>query len=67
MKEIILVTGGSGFIASHLIDKLIDLDYFIINIDKLDYCSYNNIEDINDKYKFIQGNISNLELLRYIF
>ncbi len=67
MKEIILVTGGSGFIASHLIDKLLNLDYFVINIDKIDYCSYNNFEDIENKYKFIQGNITNLELLRYIF
>tara|TARA_E500000178_G_C16991863_1_gene741194 strand:- start:62 stop:1006 length:945 start_codon:yes stop_codon:yes gene_type:complete len=67
MKEIILVTGGSGFIASHLIDKLLNLDYFVINIDKIDYCSYNNFEDIKDKYKFIYGNITNLELLRYIF
>ena len=66
-KESILVTGGSGFIASHLIDKLIELDYYVINIDKLDYCSYDNTLDIKDKYKFIQGNITNLELLRFIF
>lgn len=65
-KEQILVTGGCGFIASHLITKLIDLDYFIINIDKLDYCSNNKFKN-NSSYKFIQGNICNLELLRHIF
>lgn len=67
MKKNILVTGGSGFIASHLVDKLIDLNYFVINLDKLDYCSYNNTLDIEGKYKFIQGNLNNLELLRHIF
>lgn len=67
MTKTILVTGGSGFIASHLVDKLIELNFFVINIDKIDYCSFDNTTDIKDKYKFIQGNICNLELLRYIF
>lgn len=66
-KKTILVTGGSGFIASHLVDRLVDLDYFVINLDKLDYCSYNNTLDIDGKYKFIQGNLNNLELLRHLF
>jgi len=29
----ILVTGGSGFIGSHLIDKLVDLEYEVYNFD----------------------------------
>ena len=41
-KQVILVTGGSGFIASHLIDRLIKNNNMVINIDKLDYCSYDN-------------------------
>lgn len=28
-----LVTGGSGFIGSHLVDKLIELGHYVINID----------------------------------
>ena len=66
-KQQILVTGGCGFIASHLITKLIELDYFIINIDKLDYCSNNEKLKNSSSYKFIQGNICNLELLRHLF
>ncbi len=68
MKDYILVTGGSGFIASHLIDNLIELNYYVVNLDKLDYCSnYDYTYDIDNKYKFIHGNITNLELLRYLF
>ena len=33
----ILVTGGSGFIASHLVDRLIAEGNFVINLDKLDF------------------------------
>lgn len=65
MKSV-LVTGGSGFVASNLVDKLVDLDYFVINLDKLDYCSFNNTEDIKGKYKFINGNICNKEFVLFI-
>lgn len=65
-KKAVLVTGGSGFIASHLVDRLIKLGYFVINIDRLDYCSYDNTKNINNCYKFIQGNITNKELITFI-
>lgn len=67
IKKSVLVTGGSGFIASHLVDSLIKIGYFVINIDKLDYCSYDNTKNINNSYKFIQGNITNKELIMFIF
>lgn len=66
-KKTVLVTGGSGFIASHLVDRLVKTGYFVINLDKIDYCSYNNTKDIPNKYKFIHGNINNKELLMFIF
>ena len=62
----ILVTGGSGFIASHLVDRLIEEGNFVINIDKLDYNSYDNTTGIPNKYKFIKGNINNKELILFI-
>lgn len=65
-KKSVLVTGGSGFIASHLVDRLVQLGYFVVNLDKLDYCSYNNTESIENHYKFIQGNICNKELVEFI-
>ena len=36
MKKIV-VTGGSGFIGSNLIQLLLKKKYFVINIDKLSY------------------------------
>ena len=38
MKKII-VTGGSGFIGSNLVNYLIRRKYYVINIDKLTYSS----------------------------
>ena len=38
MKKI-LVTGGSGFIGSNLVNYLIKKKYYVINIDKLTYSS----------------------------
>ena len=38
MKKII-VTGGSGFIGSNLVNYLIKKKYFVINIDKQNYSS----------------------------
>lgn len=62
----VLVTGGSGFCASHLIDSLIERGDYVVNIDKLDYCSYDNTENIPGKYKFIKGNICNSEMITFI-
>ena len=36
MKRFV-VTGGSGFIGSNLIKFLLNKNYFVINIDKLNY------------------------------
>ena len=56
MKKFI-VTGGLGFIGSNLIKYLLELNYYIINIDKVSYASnfYNIKEFKNNKfYKFIK-------------
>lgn len=66
-KKSVLVTGGSGFIASHLVDRLVKNGYFVVNIDKLDYCSFDNTKNIPNSYKFILGNIANKELISFIF
>ena len=62
----IIVTGGLGFIGSNLIKTLINLGYFIINVDKINYASnfYNvkNFEN-NKKYTFKKCDINNEKVI----
>ncbi len=60
MKKII-VTGGSGFIGSNLINFLIKKNFFIINIDKLTYSSNNldNKKRNRNNYRFYKLDINN--------
>ena len=59
MKKII-VTGGSGFIGSNLVNFLIEKKYFVINLDKLTYSSNKYDEKESKKfYKFFKVDINN--------
>jgi len=55
----ILITGGAGFIGSHLADKLIDGGHNVVVIDNL---STGKKENINSKAKFYEMDISSKEL-----
>ena len=52
-----LITGGAGFIGSHLIEKLIARGDQVIALDNLSTGSASNLSGIKDKIKFEQGNI----------
>jgi dTDP-glucose 4,6-dehydratase len=71
MKNI-LVTGGAGFIGSNYINHILSErdDYNIINLDNLTYAgNLENLKSSENKknYTFIKGNISNSELVSFIF
>lgn len=65
----LLVTGGCGFIGSNFIRSLISKDFNILNIDKLTYSgTLSNLKDLsnNSNYSFIQGDISDANLIETI-
>ena len=57
----ILVTGGAGFIGSHLVNKLIE-NKFEVNV--LDNLSTGNTKNINKKSNFIKGDIRDKKILK---
>jgi dTDP-glucose 4,6-dehydratase len=72
MNKTILITGGAGFIGSHLVRLMVNKypDYQIINLDKLTYAgNLENLKDIESKsnYSFIKGDILDNELLVSLF
>ena len=67
MKKVV-VTGGSGFIGSNLVNFLIKRKFFVINIDKLTYSSNKYKENQKSKrsYKFYKMDIGNKNLKKII-
>ena len=54
MKERVLVTGGSGFIGSHIVDKLVD-KYDITVIDNLSFGTHDNLKQSSKEMGFIEA------------
>ena len=61
-----IVTGGAGFIGSHLAEALARRDYQLIILDDLSTGRIENIEQLlkRDNVNFVQGNVTNLPLLQ---
>ena len=69
MSDVVLVTGGSGFIGSNLVRALLQRGYAVVNLDKLTYAAVpSSLSDLaeNKAYTFVQGDIGNRELVRWL-
>ena len=65
MKSI--VTGGSGFIGSHLCQKLVSLGHEVVVIDNFSTGKINNLEKIKKKIKIIKGDIRDYDTIKKLF
>ena len=68
----ILVTGGAGFIGSHVVRRLLSTYpmYQVINLDKLTYAgNLENLSDVADlpNYQFVKVDIQDLDAVRSVF
>ncbi|MCQ6559709.1 NAD-dependent epimerase/dehydratase family protein [Paenibacillus mendelii] len=64
----ILVTGGAGFIGSHLVKKLIDMNHTVITLDNLLTGKITNLGEVihHPNHTFVQGSVLDRELLSRI-
>jgi len=60
----ILVTGGAGFIGSHITDSLTNLGYEVVVLDDL---SGGFRENVNKKAIFVKGSTSDFQLVKELF
>ena len=59
-----LVTGGAGFIGSHVVDELINAGHRVVVLDDL---SGGFVDNINPKAEFVQGDILDKDLIARLF
>jgi UDP-glucose 4-epimerase len=62
-----VVTGGAGFIGSHLVEYLVEHDNSVIVIDDLNTGKIENLKNVYKKIEFIKGDIRDNNLLRKTF
>jgi dTDP-glucose 4,6-dehydratase len=72
MRKNVLITGGAGFIGSHVVRRFVLQypDYHIFNLDSLTYAgNLENLKDIQSykNYTFLKGDISDQQFIRSIF
>ncbi len=60
----VLVTGGAGFIGSHIVDALIERGCQVTVLDNLTTGRLSNLECVRDRVTFIKGDIQDLDMLR---
>ncbi len=68
-KKKALVTGGAGFIGSHLAEELATRGYRVIILDDLSTGKVENIQPLlkKENVELIQGSITDLALLQRVF
>ncbi|MFV1917596.1 MAG: NAD-dependent epimerase/dehydratase family protein [Patescibacteria group bacterium] len=66
-KTKVIVTGGAGFIGSHLVKRLVMLGSLVTVVDNLSRGSLKNIKEVKDKVRFIKKDLREERGLEKIF
>lgn len=61
---IALVTGGAGFIGSHIVDNLVAQDYQVRVVDNLCTGNIDNLTAVRDRIEFFECDINDSKVLR---
>ncbi len=69
MAKKVVVTGGAGFIGSHLAEELQNRGYYVIVLDDLSTGKRENVDHLLKKnsVEFVEGNVTDLALLQTLF
>jgi UDP-glucose 4-epimerase len=62
--SVCLVTGGAGFIGSHLVDALVDAGHEVRVLDNLSTGNLANLAQVRDRIELIRGDITDLAVVR---
>lgn len=65
-SDIIIVTGGLGFIGKHFVRRCLDDGRFVKNIDKVSYAADRKVKEVFEaypNYRFHEGDITRLDFL----
>ncbi|MEY4882107.1 MAG: hypothetical protein RLZ87_1540, partial [Armatimonadota bacterium] len=60
----ILVTGGAGFIASHIVDALVNRGDDVVVFDNLSNGRMSNLAHLEGRIKFLQFDLTNLDQVK---
>ena len=60
-KNKVVVTGGAGFIGSHLVEKLVELGFDVFVVDNLSEGKKDNLKKVFDSISFVQKDILSVD------
>ena len=58
-----LITGGAGFIGSHLAQSLLTIGHDVLILDDLSTGASTNLNSIEQKYQFVNGSVLDKKLV----